>query len=142
MSVNTTKIELAVYDLSRGMAMMMSQQILGQRIDGIYHTGVVIFGFEYYFGGGIQCTPYGAFTAQNNLPPQQLLHLGNTTKTRSELESYLRTIRHLYSMQTYDLINNNCNNFSDAVVKFLTSDSGNAIGIPSYIVDLPRYEHY
>ena len=94
--------------------------------------------FKWYFGGGIQCTPHGIFAAQNNLPAQKLLHVGNTNKTRSELETFLRTIRHLYSMQTYDLINNNCNNFSDAVVRFLTSDSGNPIGIPSYIVDLPR----
>ena len=28
-------VELAVYDLSRGMASVMSPQILGQRIDGI-----------------------------------------------------------------------------------------------------------
>ena len=48
------KVELYVYDLSRGMAASMSQAILGQRIDGIWHTGVVFLDKEYYYGGGIQ----------------------------------------------------------------------------------------
>jgi hypothetical protein len=34
------KVELAVYDLSNGMASAMSESILGKRIDGIWHTGV------------------------------------------------------------------------------------------------------
>ncbi len=37
------KIELAVYDLSNGLAAQMSQAILGQYIEGIWHTGVVVF---------------------------------------------------------------------------------------------------
>lgn len=126
------KVSLAVYDLSRGMAAAMSQQILGQRIDGIWHSGIVVYGVEYYFGGGIQCSPAGQFSVQNSLP-NQMLEMGQTTKTKSELEYFLRSVSHLYSMTTYDLINNNCNNFADAVCKFLTGH-----GIPTHIVDLPR----
>lgn len=37
------KIELAVYDLSNGLAAQMSQAILGQYIEGIWHTGVIVF---------------------------------------------------------------------------------------------------
>ena len=33
------QVKLAVYDLSRGLASQMSEAILGQRIDGIWHTG-------------------------------------------------------------------------------------------------------
>ena len=56
-----TEFLLEVYDQSHGMATAMSQAILGMRIDGIWHTGVVIFNKEYYFGGGIQCSPVGHF---------------------------------------------------------------------------------
>ena len=77
--------------------------------------------------------PVGAFTTMNGLSPCQMLHLGDTDKTQSELEAYLGTINHQYTQQTYDLINNNCNNFSNTVALFLLNT-----GIPSHIVDLPR----
>jgi hypothetical protein len=32
-------VQLAVYDLSGGMASALSQSVLGQRIEGIWHTG-------------------------------------------------------------------------------------------------------
>jgi len=129
----SVRVQLAVYDLSRGMAMAMSQQILGQRIDGIWHTGIVVFDYEYYFGGGIQVSPWGVFAMQNGMQPSQLLDMGMTTKSKEELENYLRTIQSRFTAMTYDLINNNCNNFSDVVCNFLTGH-----GIPTHIVDLPR----
>ena len=62
-----------------------------------------------------------------------LLHQGYTNKTKLEFETYLTTIHHLFTIQTYDLLQNNCNNFSDTICKFLVGH-----GIPSHIVDLPR----
>ena len=62
-----------------------------------------------------------------------LLNQGYTNKTKIEFETYLTTIHHLFTIQTYDLINNNCNNFSDTICKYLVGH-----GIPSHIVDLPR----
>lgn len=32
-------VKLLVYDLSNGMAANMSEAVLGQRIDGVWHTG-------------------------------------------------------------------------------------------------------
>ena len=115
------------------MATAMSQAILGQRIDGIWHTGIVVYSCEYYFGGGIQVSAAGQFAASNQLQPVQMLEMGTTTKTQQELQAYLRTINNLFTQATYDLINNNCNNFADNVCNFLTGH-----GIPSHIVDLPR----
>lgn len=37
-------VVLRVYDLSRGMAAQLSLAILGKQIDGIWHTGVYVFG--------------------------------------------------------------------------------------------------
>jgi hypothetical protein len=127
------RVQLAVYDLSRGMAMMMSQQILGQRIDGIWHTGIVVNNVEYYFGGGIQRSPYGLFARQSQLPAVRLDEMGETRKTQREIDDYIRSIRSSFSAVTYDLINNNCNHFANAFCIFLTGR-----GIPTEIVDLPR----
>lgn len=47
------KVTLHIYDLSQGMAKVFSPMYLGKQINGIWHTGVVVYGKEYYFGGGI-----------------------------------------------------------------------------------------
>ena len=44
---NKMRVMLAVYDLSRGLAAAMSQAILGEQLEGIWHTGVVVFSKEY-----------------------------------------------------------------------------------------------
>ncbi len=111
----------------------MSQSIIGQQIDGIWHTGIVVYEKEYYFGGGIQVTPWGHFASMNGMQPTEVRSLGHTTKSQAELETHLRTVNHLYTQMTYDLISHNCNNFSDTISRFLLGQ-----GIPSYIIDLPR----
>lgn len=40
--------------------------LLGKVIEGVWHTGIVVYGKEYYFGGGISydppgMTPFGKF---------------------------------------------------------------------------------
>lgn len=49
---------LYIYDLTSGMASVMSQMLLGRHIEGIWHTAVVIYGREYFYGGqGVQSVP-------------------------------------------------------------------------------------
>ena len=57
-------VTLYVYDITSGMAKSMSMMMIGQQIDAIYHTSLVVFGKEYYFGAGIcadppKSTPFG-----------------------------------------------------------------------------------
>lgn len=53
------RVELYIYDLSQGLASVMSQMLVGRQLDGIWHTSVVVYGKEFFFGStGIQsCTP-------------------------------------------------------------------------------------
>jgi hypothetical protein len=126
-------VQLLVYDLSRGMASSMSEAILGARIDGIWHTGVLVFNKEYFYGGGIQVAPVGVFSAGNQMYPVQTINIGETNKTKAELDSFLSSIHNRFTALTYDLLRNNCNNFSNEVCMFLTGR-----GIPSFIIDLPN----
>ncbi len=121
---------VAVYDLSNGMATQFSQGLLGKQIDGIWHTGLICFGREYYFGGGIcsdapGTTPYGM--------PVRTEKLGTTSKTQEDFLAFLRSVQTRFSMSTYDLFENNCNNFSDACAMFLVG-----VHIPQYVLDLPN----
>jgi desumoylating isopeptidase 1 len=67
MTESSFKVQLNVYDLSGGMAAQWSRQLCGRQIDGIWHTGIVIYGKEFYYGGGISydlpgSTPFGTYT--------------------------------------------------------------------------------
>jgi len=58
---NGVPVKLYVYDLSMGMARQFSQAFVGRQFEGIWHTGIVVYGNEYFFGGGLQCMPAVCF---------------------------------------------------------------------------------
>ncbi|PSR89694.1 Desumoylating isopeptidase, partial [Actinidia chinensis var. chinensis] len=124
------KVSLNVYDLSQGLARQLSTTFLGKAIEGIWHTGVVVYGNEYYFGGGIQhctagTTPYGN--------PIKVVDLGVTHVPKDVFEMYLQEISPRYTAETYSLLTHNCNNFSNEVAQFLVGST-----IPDYILNLPN----
>ncbi|XP_008802405.2 desumoylating isopeptidase 1-like [Phoenix dactylifera] len=124
------KVKLNVYDLSQGLARQLSTSFLGKAVEAIWHTGVVAYGNEYYFGGGIQCdpagmTPYGT--------PIRVVDIGVTHVPKEVFEEYLHEIGPRYTAETYNLLSHNCNNFSNEVVQFLVG-----AGIPDYILQLPN----
>lgn len=124
------KVEVWLYDLSMGMARSFSQALLGKHIEAIYHTGVVVYGLEFFFGGGIMATSPGASQAGQ---PMRKIEMGFTSIDQATFYEYLRGISDRYTPQTYSLLSHNCNNFSSEVVKFLTGTD-----IPSYITGLPE----
>ena len=157
------EVVLHVYDLSQGLAAAISKPMLGlcvlpinltfvgtiqilkeprrvnnlsgQKIDGVWHTGVYAFGREYYFGptgsSGIKNPTPGEFQALAGFGPTRTIVLGTTTKTREEFEQYLRSIKPNWTCDSYSLFTHNCNNFSDAVSQYLVGKR-----IPSYITSV------
>lgn len=91
---------------------------------------MVVYGNEYYFGGGIQhatvgTTPYGT--------PIRVIDLGETHVPKDVFESYLEEISPRYTAETYSLLTHNCNNFTNEVAQFLVGAA-----IPEYILNLPN----
>jgi thiol-disulfide isomerase/thioredoxin len=123
-------VKLNLYDLSQGMAKQFSQGMLGKLIEGIWHTGIVVYGREYFFGGGI-CddtpgkTPYGI--------PIKTIDLGSTELPKDMFLDFLREINPKFAPEKYDLFKNNCNNFTDECAQFLVGEK-----IPTYITGLPE----
>ena len=120
-------VSLCIYDLTGGMARALSASIIGKQIDGIYHTSVVAFGREFFYGGGIcieniNTTPYGT--------PVQTMPMGSTEKSRSEFDRFLSTINHKFTFESYHLINHNCNHFTEECCRFLVGKS-----LPNYIIN-------
>lgn len=119
-------VKLLIYDITNGMAKNFSQMLIGKRVEGVWHTGIVVFDTEYYFGGGIckdkpKQTPYGI--------PVKEIHLGYTHLPQDLFEEFLVEIKDKYSAITYNLINNNCNHFTNAAAEFLMGK-----GIPDEIL--------
>ncbi|XP_010448096.1 PREDICTED: desumoylating isopeptidase 1 [Camelina sativa] len=130
MAEEAHKVTLNVYDLSQGLARQLSQSLLGKVIDGVWHTGIVVYGSEYFFGGGIQHlpvgrTPYGT--------PIRTIELGLSHVPKDVFEMYLEEISPRYTAESYNLLTHNCNNFSNEVSQFLVGK-----GIPDYILQLPN----
>ena len=126
-----TIVKLHLYDLSNGMARGMSMAIIGKQLDGIWHSGIVVFGVEYFFGGGICAAPAGR--AIPGMPYEEIT-LGTTTKTQIEMEFFLQSVSHRFTQSTYSLLRHNCNNFANELSQYLLNGSG----IPEHIIRLPQ----
>ncbi|VDL90579.1 unnamed protein product [Schistocephalus solidus] len=131
-----TDVYLFVYDLSHGVSNLLSESLLGssvqfqhkcvfagKHLEGIWHTAVVVFGSEYFFGvhGVRKCKPVRSALVSDAC----LTHFvtGNT--------SAFLTLLHGRE-GTYDLFEHNCIYFSEDVIRHLTGKS-----IPEEILHLP-----
>ncbi|KJE92247.1 hypothetical protein CAOG_03251 [Capsaspora owczarzaki ATCC 30864] len=127
----SSSVVLYVYDLSRGMASQFSSAYLGRHLDGIWHTSIVVYGEEYYFGAGIQTAQPGR--TMHGQPLRQV-DLGVTAIPRDVFHDFLRGLSDAgqFSSTSYHLLDQNCNHFTQECAQFLV-----ARDIPSYIRSLP-----
>lgn len=136
------EVRLAIYDLSQGMARSLSAQFLGPdyAIDIIPHTGVLVYGQEYFFGNstadGIAAEHPDVFRATRGIYPIRIESLGRTNVSQQAFETWcVEQNQQKYRGTNYDLLRNNCNNFSnDAALQGLALPRG----VPQWILDIPQ----
>ncbi|KAJ7505456.1 PPPDE putative peptidase domain-containing protein [Mycena galericulata] len=122
-------VKLYIYDLSNGLAKQLSAQLTGRQIDGIWHSSIVVFGKEVFYGQGINMTLPGR---SHHGQPLQVVDLGETSIDQETWEEYLEEMRDHYTADKYHLLDFNCNSFTNDCAGFLTGGS-----IPSFVRDLP-----
>jgi len=121
---------LYIYDLANGAAREMSKSLLGIELEGIWHTSIVVYGKEYYFRGGIEeSSPKSSVFGT----PVSELSYGSTLVTQEELQGFFSEVEGRFTEETYDMLRNNCNNFSNELLFFLVQKE-----LPKYILDLPK----
>jgi len=104
-----------------------------KQLEAIYHSAVLLRGEEIYFGAGISRVRDGVSRFGSNR--LRVLDLGETSKTREEVEGFLkRAAATSFSATSYNLLTRNCNHFSDEFATFLTGVSN---CVPREIVSLP-----
>eukprot|EP00397_Hematodinium_sp_SG-2012_P008344 GEMP01008402.1.p1 GENE.GEMP01008402.1~~GEMP01008402.1.p1 ORF type:complete len:608 (+),score=102.51 GEMP01008402.1:98-1921(+) len=145
-------VELLLYDLSNGFSKNFSLLLMGRSFEAIYHTGVICCGMEYWYGGSVfQNDPpmskyFGEPLMESNLGLQdseykalaarglKVVRVGYTLYNKQEILRYLnQVLAKKYTQSTYDVLNHNCNTFSDEFIYYLTGKH-----IPKEIKDLPQ----
>ena len=63
--------------------------LVGKLIETIPHTAVEVFGLEWFYGGGIQSLPSREVVQVYGFEPVEVLVLGLTTKTKTDLLRFL-----------------------------------------------------
>jgi hypothetical protein len=143
-----TPVELILYDISNGASKRFSPLLFGREFEAIYHSGLLVFGKEYWYGGRIFKTEppatkyFGApltasvtkLAASCYRSDLQTVQLGYTLATQEEFEDFLRSeLCSKYTPEAYDVMSINCNHFSNEAIRFLTGAS-----IPDEVINLPE----
>jgi endo-beta-N-acetylglucosaminidase D len=114
-----SSVQLYRYDISGGMARNLSQAFLGRHVEAIWHTGIVVFGKEYYFDGGVGVVSERAGSTRFGRP-LRVDTLGTTSKQATEFEAWVGRMRStMFGPNDYNLLQRNCNHFTQEASMFL-----------------------
>jgi len=110
------EVLLHLYDLSNGAATQMAPWVIGEHLEGVWHTGTVVYGKDYYSKDTVFAdagdTSFGK--------PTRTVHLGYTLWRQDELHEFVTAeLKPVFQRDTYDVVCNNCNHFTDRLCMFL-----------------------
>ncbi|KAG6011805.1 hypothetical protein E4U43_008119 [Claviceps pusilla] len=126
LSLQKTEIKIHVYDL---LPPGKISSILWTVGASLLHSGVVINGKEYAYGGHDKRGATGVYwTKPKTEPPGgtfrcELLH-GFTLASQEEIDSALRTASEEFLGTSYNLLTRNCNHFTSYLCQKLTGNPG------------------
>ena len=111
-------VSLNIYNLHP-----VANRFLGPIGLGIYHTGIVIEGVEYSFGSGIKGEStggiFGIVPGTYNEHLKKTILIGETNLTDYDIDCIIGSFRFRFVEEEYNLILNNCNNFTKTFAKEL-----------------------
>mmetsp|Transcript_66115 Transcript_66115/g.158169 ORF Transcript_66115/g.158169 Transcript_66115/m.158169 type:complete len:589 (-) Transcript_66115:89-1855(-) len=115
------KVTLHIYDISNGLSEALSPWLVGQKLEGIWHSGICVFGKEYYFSKDTMFDEAGKTGFGR---PTKVLDLGFTLWRQDELHNFVcKELKPIFHRNTYDVVVNNCNHFSDKLCEYLVGKS-------------------
>jgi len=145
-----TPVELLLYDISKGASRWLSPLLFARRDIEVFHSGVMVFGSEYWYGGKIFRTNppcldnFGQpltssrsqelkFEPSEMRPDLMVIRMGYTFVTHEEFVVFLRNklMDRYTGVEKYDLLSHSCNHFADEVFNFLLGH-----GLPPHILEL------
>ena len=132
--MESNKIELVIYDLSKGKLRCLSRLIwTKKKVKGMFHVSLRIYGNEYYFemNGRVITTPE-IYMKSTNLKPYDIIYVGMTNIGKDDFEDLFKTI---IINETYNIFSNNCIHFTDKIIKEILKIK---YSLPEYIIKNPQ----
>ncbi|KAK3984823.1 desi-like protein sdu1 [Cladorrhinum sp. PSN332] len=126
LSLSKTEITIHVYDLLPPGRISSTLWFLGT---SLLHSGVVINGKEYAFGGHDRPGVTGVYWTKPKTDPPggtfkcEILH-GFTLATQAEIDSIIRRTSEEFMGTAYNLLTKNCNHFTSHLCQKLTGRPG------------------
>lgn len=119
---------LRVYKIGPPEAVLMLNNLLKKNFQGIWHTSIEVYGKEIYYADEILKAIPGSTI--HNIP--HITHdLGETEIPEEVFDLFLANLEGKFGRQTYDLLLNNCNHFTNTCTQFLVDKQ-----IPEYIMEV------
>lgn len=110
-------VHLYYYDLLGSVSKMALAAVTGTREEGIWHTSIVSFGIEFYYFNWINEQTPGE--TEFGTPTKKLL-LGKTLWLEQQFRKFaVDELDPVFSRDTYDFLDNNCNHVCDRMAMFL-----------------------
>lgn len=95
-----TPVRLAVYDISGGWARVLSPILFCRRIKIAPHTGLLAYGREYFWAGGIQKLRHEEFEETRGLRACEVVDLGRTCIPEDLFNDFILNVSNRYTQQT------------------------------------------
>ncbi|GAA6056044.1 hypothetical protein JCM3770_006997 [Rhodotorula araucariae] len=114
-------VTLYVYDLSNGLAQLYGAALTGRPVEGIWHSALVLYGIEVFFGHGISIVSPPGTTHHGS--PKKKIPCGVTHLDKETFLEYIDALRATYTADAYHLLEFNCNTFTNDVLGFLNGGS-------------------
>jgi len=122
------KVILRVYNIGDPEIVKLLNNVLKKEFLGIWHTSIEVYGKEFFYDNQIcKVLP----NCSKHKIPHTIHDMGTTEILEEEFELFLANLNEKYGLNTYDLLFNNCNHFTNDCILFLVNKS-----IPSYITDV------
>ena len=122
---HATQVVLHVYDMA-----WVNEYISWAGL-GVFHSGLVVNGDEYTYGGHPEAST-GVFSAPPGEAPgcvfRQAILLGEVSLSHSQIRDTISSLSASFLGSEYNLLTNNCNHFTSALATALTGEP-----IPAWI---------
>lgn len=126
----TYQVFMRQYDIAHRMNKEMLSKFIGFKVDGIWHTSIEVHETEYFMGNGIEVVQPG--TCSRYGPMVNRILLGETECDPKILKEFIDDHKDtMWAIDTYHMLDHNCNHFSDYLANFLVQK-----GIPGEILEL------